>query len=167
MKAEKFPITLTERDVSAVIQKVVKLKGGKTRNYYIIEYILLGKSKQVWRSNLDVVKTVAREACIKIGNGIQSPLESRDRDRMLVSESARKGAEKNSTAELKLDAPIASKAFKEIFAAGELAAPKATAGPAAKMFLNEMLPDRGLFDGKNFKHDRRLASKSKCGVAIF
>src|SRR6267378_1869262 len=82
MKAEKFPVTITERGVSAVIRKAAKLKGGKTRNYFIVEYILLGKRKQVWRSDLDKAKTVASEACIKIGNGVQSSLELKDTDRM-------------------------------------------------------------------------------------
>ena len=52
MKADKFPVTITEKGVSAVIRESTKLKGGKKHKYFIVEYILLGKRKQVWRSNL-------------------------------------------------------------------------------------------------------------------
>ena len=82
MKAEKFPLTITDKGVSALIRKSEKLKDGKKLHYFIVEYILFGKRKQVWRSDLDEAKAVAREACIKIGNGVQSSLELRDTDRM-------------------------------------------------------------------------------------
>ena len=81
MKTEKFPITITEKGVSAVVRKAVKLKGGKTHNYFIVEFILLGKRKQVWRSDIGSAKSIARDACIKIANGDQSALELKDTDR--------------------------------------------------------------------------------------
>ena len=82
MKAEKFPVTITEKGVSAIIRRAEKIKGGNTLNYFIVEYILLGKRKQVWRSDLDEAKAVASEACIKISNGDQSSLELKHGDRL-------------------------------------------------------------------------------------
>jgi hypothetical protein len=82
MNAEKFPVTITEKGVSAVIRKAAKSKGGKSHNYFIVEYILLGKRKQVWRADLNEAKAVARDACIKIANGEQSALELSDRERL-------------------------------------------------------------------------------------
>jgi hypothetical protein len=52
MKAEKFPVTITEKGVSAIIRESTKFKDGKKHRYFIVEYILLGKRKQVWRSGL-------------------------------------------------------------------------------------------------------------------
>lgn len=75
MQDEKFPLTVTEKRVSAVIRKIQKIKGGKEYTSFIIEYVLLGKRKQVWRSDLHDAKAVASEACIKIANGDQSVLE--------------------------------------------------------------------------------------------
>jgi hypothetical protein len=82
MKTESFPVTITEKGVTAVIRKAEKPKGGRMYEYFIVEYILLGKRKQVWRSNLGEAKTVAEEACIKVANGNHSSLELRDTDRM-------------------------------------------------------------------------------------
>ena len=53
MKQPEFPMTITEKGVSAVIRRTEKLKGGNLHRYFIVEYILLGKRKQVWRSDLD------------------------------------------------------------------------------------------------------------------
>jgi integrase len=78
MKADKFPLTVTEKGVTAVIRKADKLKKGRKLNYFIVEYLLRGKRKQVWRSDLGVAKAVAREACIKISNGDFQALELRN-----------------------------------------------------------------------------------------
>jgi len=83
MKTETFPVTITEKGVSAVIRKTEKAKDGKTHTYFIVEYFLTGKRKQVWRSDLEEAKAVAREACIKIGNGNHTALELTDRDRFV------------------------------------------------------------------------------------
>jgi len=88
MKAEKFPVTITEKGVSAVIRESTKLKGGKKHKYFIVEYIPLGKRKQVWRSNLAEAKAVASEACIKIANGDQASLEFKDTDRLAFTRGA-------------------------------------------------------------------------------
>jgi len=90
MKAEKFPVTITEKGVSAVIRKAMKLKGGQKLHYFIVEYVLLGKRKQVWRSDLDEAKALAREACVKIANGEQSALELTDNDRVTTRELLKK-----------------------------------------------------------------------------
>jgi hypothetical protein len=82
MKDKKFPETIKEKGVSAIIRKADKLKAGKKRSYFIVEYILTGKRKQVWRSELDEARIVARDACIKIANGDQSSLELKDTDRL-------------------------------------------------------------------------------------
>lgn len=83
MKAEKFPVTISEMGVSAVIRKATKFKGGKRHSYFIVEYILLGERKQVWRSDLGDAKSIAREACIKIANGEHMALELRNGDRLV------------------------------------------------------------------------------------
>lgn len=82
MKAEKFPVTIKEKGVSAIIRESTKFKDGKKHRYFIVEYILLGKRKQVWRSDLAEAKAVASEACIKVANGDQSTLEFKDTDRL-------------------------------------------------------------------------------------
>jgi integrase len=78
MKAQKSPVKITEKGVSAIIREASKLKDGKTLKYFIVEYILLGKRKQVWRSNFDEARTVASDACVKVANGDQSSLELRN-----------------------------------------------------------------------------------------
>jgi integrase len=83
MKAPEFPVTITEKGVSAVIRKTSKIKGGKRHDYYIVEHILKGKRKQVWRSDYSMAEGYARKACIEVGNGNQSALELSDRDRFV------------------------------------------------------------------------------------
>ncbi|MGA2248080.1 MAG: hypothetical protein ABSH48_24105 [Verrucomicrobiota bacterium] len=63
MKQQSFPLTVTEKGVSAVIRQSEKIKGGKTHHYFIVEYFMLGKRKQVWRSGLDDAKAVASDGC--------------------------------------------------------------------------------------------------------
>jgi hypothetical protein len=82
MKTEQFPLTLTEKGVSAKIRKASQTKAGKNYEAFVVEYTLFGKRKRVWRSNLADAKTVAQEACLKIANGDQSSLELKDTDRM-------------------------------------------------------------------------------------
>jgi hypothetical protein len=38
----KFPVTIAEKGVSAVIGKTLKIKGGKKLEFFLVEYILLG-----------------------------------------------------------------------------------------------------------------------------
>ena len=71
MNAEKFPVTITEKGVSAIIRESAKFKDGKKHRYFIVEYILFGKRKQVWRSDIGEAKAVAQDACISVANGKQ------------------------------------------------------------------------------------------------
>lgn len=82
MKTDKYPLTVTEKGVSAKIRKVSQNKAGKKYDAYAVEFILLGKRKRVWRSDPAEAEAVAREACRKISNGDHSSLELKDADRM-------------------------------------------------------------------------------------
>ena len=53
MKQDQIPVTMTEKGVSALIRKTAKMKGGQRHDYFIVEYSLKGRRKQVWRSTLD------------------------------------------------------------------------------------------------------------------
>jgi hypothetical protein len=83
VKADKFPVTITAKGVSAVIRKTSKMKGGKRHDHCIVEYRLSGRRKQVWRSDFGEAEAVARDACIEVGNGNQSALELSDRARLV------------------------------------------------------------------------------------
>jgi len=83
MKQEKFPITVTERGVCAKIRKVIKRKNGVSYPSFVVDYVSLGKRKQVWRSDLAKAKTVARDACRKISNGDHLVLELKSQDRLI------------------------------------------------------------------------------------
>jgi integrase len=82
MKTEVFPLTVSEKGVSAKIRKVFQTKAGKTYPAFLVEFNLLGTRKRVWRTNLDDAKAVALDACIKIANGEQSSLALNESDRM-------------------------------------------------------------------------------------
>jgi integrase len=81
MQSQSFPLTVTEKGVSAVIRKSEKIKNGNTHQYFIVEYFQYGKRKQVWRSSLEDAEAVATDACRKIANGDQSALELRNGER--------------------------------------------------------------------------------------
>ena len=95
MKSEKFPVTITERGVSAVIRKATKNKDGKTHHYFIVEYIFKGRRKQVWRSDECKAGAAAKDACLTIANGDQSLLQLKDTDRLAY---IRASAERNKLA---------------------------------------------------------------------
>lgn len=80
MKADKFPIMVTERGVSAKIRKVIQRRNGTAYPTFVVDYVYLGKRKQVWRSDLADAKTVARDACRKISNGEHLALELKNSD---------------------------------------------------------------------------------------
>jgi integrase len=82
MKTEKLPLTITESGVSARIRKHTKIKAGKKYDSFVVEYLLLGKRQQVWRTDLAEAKAVAKEACLSIANGQQTSLELNDYQRM-------------------------------------------------------------------------------------
>lgn len=83
MKNEKFPLTITEAGVPAKIYRGTQTHSGTKYRGFIIAYSLLGKRKQVWRTDLEDAKTVARNACIKIANGEQHSLMLTSADRMI------------------------------------------------------------------------------------
>lgn len=83
MKTQVFPLTVKEAGVTATIRTVAKSRNGTTYNSFVVDYILMGKRKQVWRSDLDDAKAVARDACIKIANGEQVALELNSHDRLV------------------------------------------------------------------------------------
>jgi hypothetical protein len=82
MKTDKFPVTVTEGGVSAKIRKVSKFKGGKKYNFFIADYVLLGKRKQEWRAKFSDARQVALNACRKIADGEQISLTLTNTDRM-------------------------------------------------------------------------------------
>ncbi len=82
MKTETFPITVTEAGVTAKIRRVTKTRNGTSYDSFVVDYILLGKRKLVWRSELDEAKTVARDACNRIANGKQDVLQLSSTDRL-------------------------------------------------------------------------------------
>jgi hypothetical protein len=83
MKTEKFLVTVKENGVSAIVRRTEKVKDGKKHTYFIVEYVLKGKRKQVWRSDFGQAKATAKDACIKIGNGKAEALELTDRERFI------------------------------------------------------------------------------------
>lgn len=82
MKAEKFPLTVTESGVSAKIYRGKQTRNGTIYNGFIVAYSLLGKRKQVWRSELGDAKTHAREVCGRIANGESEVLQLTNHDRL-------------------------------------------------------------------------------------
>jgi hypothetical protein len=71
---KQFPVIVTEGGVSAKIRKTTQTKNGKDYVVYIIDYILLGKRKQVGRTSFDEAKQHALEACRSIAHGRQDSL---------------------------------------------------------------------------------------------
>ncbi len=70
-EGKQFPITVTEGGVTAKIRKTIQDKQGKEYVVYIVDYILLGKRKQVGRTSFDEAKQHALEACRSIAHGRQ------------------------------------------------------------------------------------------------
>lgn len=99
MKTEMFPIMVTEAGVSAKIRKVSKTRDGATYDSFMVDYFLLGKRKQVWRSDLTEAKQVARDACNKIANGQQDVLHLSNADRLTYV----RAAESATKAQLPID----------------------------------------------------------------
>ena len=71
MKTDSFPITITEGGVSAKIRKITKTRNGIDYDSFVVDYLLLGRRKLVWRTDLTEAKQVARDACTRIANGEQ------------------------------------------------------------------------------------------------
>jgi integrase len=82
MKAEKFPVTVTEGGVSAKVRKVSQINNGKTYTRFIADYVLLGERKQVGRACFEEAKEIALNACRQIASGNQLSLTLANSDRM-------------------------------------------------------------------------------------
>lgn len=82
MKAEKFPLVISEVGVSARIRKLTQSKNGRQYTIFVVDYRLLGQRKREARSNLAEAKTAAQEACRKIASGQQHVLELKSNDRL-------------------------------------------------------------------------------------
>jgi integrase len=75
MKTDKFPLTVEAAGVTAKIYRGTQTHGGIKYRGFIVAYSLLGKRKQVWRSDIEDAKATARDACVKIANGEQQVLQ--------------------------------------------------------------------------------------------
>lgn len=81
-KDGKFPVIVSEGGVSAKIRKITQTKNGMAYATYLVDYILLGKRKQVARTNFDEAKQVALNACRQIASGNHASLTLTDNDRL-------------------------------------------------------------------------------------
>jgi integrase len=95
MRTETFPITVTDSGVTAKIYRATQTKNRQTYDGFLVTYSLLGKRKQVWRSELPDAQNAAREACSKVANGQQLVLTLTNTDRMeyLRASEALKGSD--------------------------------------------------------------------------
>jgi hypothetical protein len=82
MKTERFPITVTQYGVSALIRKYSQKKNGREYTSYLVDYSLLGQRKQKWESDLQDAKNFAADVCQRIAFGEQAVLELRNADRL-------------------------------------------------------------------------------------
>jgi len=83
MKKPQFPLRVSEQGVLAKVRRIVQNKYGEAYVFYVVEYVLLGKRKQEWFSELEAAKTAASDACRKIANGEQSVLQLKNQDRLV------------------------------------------------------------------------------------
>jgi len=83
MRNNAFPLTIKHAGVTAKIRHTSKIKNEREYHSYIVEYILLGRRKQEWFSDLCAAKKAASDACIKISNGEQGVLQLNSQDRMI------------------------------------------------------------------------------------
>lgn len=83
MQKPIFPLRIFEQGVSAKVRQIIQNKNGGTYVFYVVEYILLGKRKQEWFTELEAAKTAASDACRKISHGEQSVLQLSNHDRLI------------------------------------------------------------------------------------
>ena len=81
-KDGKFPVIVSEGGVSAKIRKITQTKNGTKYFTYIVDYVLLGKQKQVGRTDFEEARLVALNACRQIANGNQVSLTLSNDDRL-------------------------------------------------------------------------------------
>jgi hypothetical protein len=99
MKTEKdgkYPVIVSEYGVSAKIHKSIQSKNGKEYVVYIVDYNLLGKRKQVGRTDFGEAKQFAIDVCRSIAFGQQTSLSLTNQDR-LVYPSHRPGSSARGT----------------------------------------------------------------------
>ncbi len=80
-KDGKFPVVVSEGGVSAKIRKITQTKNGTEYVTYMVDYILLGKRKQVGRTDFEEAKQVALNACRQIARGNHASLTLTNDDR--------------------------------------------------------------------------------------
>jgi integrase len=74
---DSFPHQISRSGISVLIRRVPKGEGV----YYVVDHVLQGKRKQVWRATFADAKAKAEEAIEKIANGEQAVLQLKDSDR--------------------------------------------------------------------------------------
>ncbi|MGH7939874.1 MAG: tyrosine-type recombinase/integrase [Limisphaerales bacterium] len=82
-EGKQFPLTVSEGGVSAKIRKTIQIKNGREYVVYIVDYMLLGKRKQVGRTRLEEARQHALEACRSIALGRQDTLALTNPDRLV------------------------------------------------------------------------------------
>jgi integrase len=82
-KDGKFPVVVSEGGVSAKIRKITQTKNGTEYVTYMVDYILLGKRKQVGRTDFEEAKQVALNACRQIARGNHDSLTLTNDDRAM------------------------------------------------------------------------------------
>ena len=164
MKADKFPVTVTEGGVSAKIRKVSQLKNGKPYTIYIADYVLLGKRKQEGRAKFEDAKEIALNACRKIAGGEQISLSLTNMDRAIYL----RAAEALSVVQVKLDIAAQEyadalkilegkasivEACREWIKRNAVTLPKVTVAGAV-----EQLKRQAITDGKSDDRQKQLAA---------
>jgi integrase len=81
VKDGKFPVVVSEGGVSAKIRKITQTKKGTEYVTYMVDYILLGKRKQVGRTDFEEAKQIALNACRQIARGNHASLTLTNDDR--------------------------------------------------------------------------------------
>jgi integrase len=76
---------VSHKGVSAKIRTVRSNKAGKEYTSYRIEYVLAGKTKQVWRTDYTEAKAHALDACKAIGNGQPEVFEISATEQLIFS----------------------------------------------------------------------------------
>ncbi|HTV42034.1 MAG TPA: site-specific integrase [Candidatus Sulfotelmatobacter sp.] len=81
-KNGKYPVIVSEGGVSAKIRKITQTRNGTEYVTYLVDYVLLGKRKQVGRTDFEDAKQVALNACRQIASGNHASSTLTDYDRM-------------------------------------------------------------------------------------
>ena len=74
---DSFPHAVSRAGITVLIRRTTKGEG----TYYIVDYVLQGKRKQVWRATYADAKAKADAAIDGIANGEHAALQLKDADR--------------------------------------------------------------------------------------